>query len=81
MNSISDNKLESMSLSQKEVISQAITKARIEQGLSVRQLADKAGMKHPQVVRVTNCENYTRDTLFAILDALDLTAEVREKEI
>lgn len=60
-------------------ITRSIKNAVGKQNITVRKLAEKAGMKHPQIVRVTSCENYTIDTLLKVLDALNLSIEIKEK--
>ncbi|MEC2252196.1 MULTISPECIES: XRE family transcriptional regulator [Bacillus] len=47
--------------------------------LSVRKLAEKVNLKHPQIIRVTNGKNYNVDTLLKILDGLDLEIEIKPK--
>ena len=60
-------------------ITKSIKEAIAKKNTNIRKLAEKAGMQHPQIVRVTSCENYTIDTLLKILDALDLTIAIKEK--
>lgn len=50
------------------------------QELSIRKLAERVGVKHPQILRVTGGENYNIETLLRILDALDLQIELRKKD-
>ncbi|MED1747177.1 helix-turn-helix transcriptional regulator [Brevibacillus borstelensis] len=47
---------------------------------SIRKLAEKTGMKHPQILRVTSGENYNIETLIRILDALNLEILIKEKD-
>jgi predicted XRE-type DNA-binding protein len=61
-------------------ITKAIKDQLTNKELSVRGLAKEIGMKHPQIVRVTNCENYNIDTLLKILNSLDLEIVVRPKK-
>lgn len=60
-------------------IAMKVAKARVDKGMTIRQLSEKIGIKHPQLSRITSSENYTIDTLLKILDALDLELVVREK--
>lgn len=61
-------------------ITHRIKEALGERNLSVRKLAEKAGMKHPQIIRVTSGENYNIETLLRILDALDLEIVLQERK-
>lgn len=62
-------------------ISKAITKAAKDQNLSIRALAEKINMKHPQIVRVTGeGNNYNIDTLLRILDGLNLEIVIKKKK-
>jgi HTH-type transcriptional regulator / antitoxin HipB len=61
----------------KEDIASAIKKSMSDKGLSIRKLAEMIGVKHPQVVRVTNGSNYNIDTLIKVLNALDLKIEIK----
>jgi len=63
----------------KIAISKAIKSEMKNKNVSIRGLAEKIGMKHPQIIRVTNGENYNIDTLFKILDGLDLEIEIKSK--
>lgn len=63
----------------KSIISKAIKSEIKNKNLSVRKLAESIEMKHPQVVRVTNGENYNIDTLLKILDGLGLEIIIKEK--
>ncbi|MCD7911013.1 XRE family transcriptional regulator [Bacillus velezensis] len=47
--------------------------------LSVRKLAEKVNLKHPQIIKVTNGKNYNVDTLLKILDGLDLEIEIKPR--
>ncbi|MGN5650718.1 helix-turn-helix domain-containing protein [Bacillus sp. Brlt_9] len=47
---------------------------------SIRTLANQIGMSHPQIVRITNCENYNIDTLIKVLDQLGLELKVEVKK-
>ncbi|MFD1884979.1 XRE family transcriptional regulator [Paenibacillus wenxiniae] len=69
--SISQPKLEIIDSIKKEIN---------KKGLTVRKLGNIIGMKHPQIVRVTNGENYNIETLLKILNALDLEIVIREKK-
>lgn len=54
-----------------------IKRRRKEKGLSIRQLADAAGMSKNNVERIEGgIYNYTIDNLKAILDALDLELKI-----
>lgn len=64
----------------KSEITHRIKEALGERNLSVRKLADKVGMKHPQIIRVTSGENYNIETLLRILDALDLEIVLQKRE-
>lgn len=48
----------------KQYISEKIIDAVEEQDISIRKLAKKIDMKHPQIIRVTSAENYNIDTTF-----------------
>lgn len=61
-------------------ISKVIKEAMQEQNLTVRSLAEKIEMKHPQIIRVTGGQNYNIDTLMKILDGLDLEIEIKKKD-
>lgn len=63
----------------KILISKSISSEIIKQGLSVRQFAEKAGMKHPQIHRITSGKNYNIDTLLKILNSLDLEITITKK--
>lgn len=61
-------------------ISKVIVQELKEQNYSVRSFAEKIGMKHPQIIRVTGGKNYNIDTLLKILDGLGLEIIIKEKE-
>ncbi len=61
-------------------ISKVIKEVMDQKDLTFRNLADKIGMKHPQIVRITSGNNYNIDTLLKILDGLNLEIEIKEKE-
>ncbi|MCM3008471.1 hypothetical protein BLL41_21815 [Bacillus sp. FMQ74] len=60
-------------------ITNAIKEGLEKNKLSVRKLAEKVNLKHPQIIRVTNGKNYNVDTLLKILDGLDLEIEIKPK--
>lgn len=61
-------------------ISKAIEEACKDQNISIRKLADKVGLKHPQIVRVTSGDhNYNIETLLKILNGLDLELKIVAK--
>lgn len=60
-------------------ISKKLKEGMEEKELTVRGLAEKIGMKHPQIIRVTSGENYNIETLLKILDGLDLEIEIKKK--
>lgn len=64
---------------QKLNISNSIKEQIKKRHISVRDLAVKVNLKHPQIIRVTNGENYNIDTLTKILDGLDLELVVQKK--
>lgn len=61
-------------------IVQKIKQTMEDKQLSIRKLAKSAGMKHPQIVRVTSGENYNIETLLKILDVLELEIDIKVKE-
>ena len=61
-------------------ITRAIKSQLDKKNLSVRGLAKELKMQHPQIVRVTSCENYNIDTLLKILNGLDMEIIVRPKK-
>lgn len=63
----------------KTEIANVITKQRNEKALSIRNLAKKADMKHPQIMRLTNGQNVTVDTLLNVLEQLDLEIVIQSK--
>ncbi|PYI51056.1 helix-turn-helix domain-containing protein [Paenibacillus flagellatus] len=63
-------------------IAQAIKRQLENRRMSVRKLAERTGMQHPQIVRVTSGDtNYNIDTLLKLLDALDLEVVIQEKKL
>lgn len=64
----------------KSLISKEIKKGLEKKNLSLRKLGDEIGLKHPQIVRVTQANNYNIDTLLKILNGLDLEIEIKQKE-
>ncbi|MCB7160036.1 helix-turn-helix domain-containing protein [Bacillus subtilis] len=60
-------------------ITNAIKEGLEKNKLSVRKLAEKVNLKHPQIIRVTNGKNYNVDTFLKILDGLDLEIEIKPK--
>ena len=63
----------------KKHIADSIHTASESQGHTIRSLAKAVGLHHPQIVRLTNGSNYTRDTLLKVLDELDLEIVIRNK--
>lgn len=63
----------------KKHIAKAVKRRIDSKGLSLRKLADRLDLHHPQIVRVTGEKNYNIDTLLKILDALDLEIELKDK--
>jgi DNA-binding phage protein len=56
-------------------------KTELEQtNLSIRQLANKSGMKHQQILRVLSGENYNIETLMRILNALNLELKIENRK-
>lgn len=52
-----------------------------EQKLTIRELAKRTGMKHPQIIRITNgTSNYNIDTLIKILDKVRLVIKIEKIE-
>lgn len=64
----------------KDSISKAINEARERHGITIRELAAKIGLHHPQIVRVTNGGNYNIESLLKILDGLNLEIVIKKKE-
>lgn len=64
----------------KLTITKKIKESLKEKKLSIRQLGEEIGLKHPQIIRVTSAKNYNIDTLLKILDGLDLEIEIKFKE-
>ena len=60
-------------------ITKNIKKELEGQNISIRGLAKKIGVHHPQVLRVTSCQNYTIDNLLKILDGLNLEIVIKKK--
>jgi predicted XRE-type DNA-binding protein len=60
-------------------ITETIKKELDGQNISIRGLAKKIGVQHPQVLRITGCQNYTIDNLLKILDGLDLEIVIKKK--
>lgn len=61
-----------------ESIIENIIKTRKNKGLSQKQLAEKTGLKQPAIARIENNVNSPQlDTLIKIVDALDLTIEIK----
>lgn len=60
-------------------ISKILKEVMEQKELTLRELAKKIGMKHPQIVRVTSGNNYNIDTLLRILDGLDLEIEIKKR--
>lgn len=61
-------------------ISNQIKNALTTNSTSIRKLADKVGLKHPQIVRITSANNYNIDTLLKVLDGLDLEIVIKPKK-
>lgn len=62
-------------------ISKSIEEACKAQNISIRKLADKVGLKHPQIIRVTSGDhNYNIETLLKILDGLNLEIKIVPKK-
>lgn len=84
MTAVSNTELsfeEVAALEVKTSISEVIKNAMQEQNVSIRGLSARVGMKHPQIVRITKCENYTIDTLVKVLDGLNLEVIVQPKRL
>lgn len=64
----------------KAKISEAIKEGISTKMLSIRILADKVDMAHPQIARVTGGKNYHIETLLKILHGLDLELQVVKKK-
>lgn len=64
----------------KHEISKAIYEYSQTSGVSLRKLAEKAGLKHPQELTVTRKENYRIHTLLRLLHAADLELKIVPKE-
>jgi len=62
-----------------EIVKQ-IRNALDKNKISIRKLAKKVGLRHPQIIRVTSANNYNIDTLLKILDGLDLEIEIKPKK-
>lgn len=60
-------------------ISKAIANAMVEQNVSMRQLAEEIGMKHPQIHRITSGQNYNVETLLRVLNGLGLEVIIQKK--
>ncbi|MGZ3123676.1 helix-turn-helix domain-containing protein (plasmid) [Bacillus subtilis] len=61
-------------------IATEIKKCIYENHLSVRKLGEQIGLKHPQIIRVTNANNYNIDTLLKILDGLNLEVIIKKRD-
>lgn len=61
-------------------IGQVIASRRQELKFSQRDLADRCGLKQPQIVRVEQGENVSLDTLEKMAEALDLEFGLVPKE-
>lgn len=61
-------------------IVKAISEKTKQDGLSIRGLAKKIGMHHPQVIKVTSAGNYTIDTLLKVLHGAGLELIVQPKK-
>lgn len=66
----------------KLLITRRIQDKIVADRISGRKLAEKIDMHNQQLIRVTNGENYTIDTLVRVLDGLGLEiAIVQKKEL
>lgn len=63
----------------KQEIAQALKQKLVKDELSVRKLAERVGMKHPQILRITGGDNYTINNLLKVLHEAGLELVVREK--
>lgn len=61
-------------------IGQVIAKRRQELNLSQRDLADRCGVKQPQIVRVEQGENVSLDTLQKVASSLELEFDLVPRE-
>ena len=62
-------------------IIEKIVKARIESGMTQRQLAEKCGMKQAAIARIESLQVMPRiDTLVRIANSLDMTIDVAENQ-
>lgn len=60
----------------KDQIAESFLEGLQEQGLSIRGAAARAGYNHPQVLRITNSQNYTINTLLRALSAANMQAVI-----
>lgn len=67
-------------MDKKVEISRILKSTMEDKGYTVRSLAEKIGMKHPQIIRVTSGQNYNIDTLLKILDGLDLEIKIKRRD-
>lgn len=75
-----DNSIDERMMTAKLNISFKIKKELQKRKISIRQLAENIGLKHPQIVRITNADNnYNINTLLKILDGLDLEITIQNK--
>ncbi|WCS68386.1 hypothetical protein Goe21_02770 [Bacillus phage vB_BsuM-Goe21] len=74
-----DNSIDERMMTAKLNISFKIKKELQKRKISIRQLAENIGLKHPQIVRITNADNYNINTLLKILDGLDLEVTIQNK--
>lgn len=72
---ITDEEIENVKIEISNVLRQTLKQNK----LSIRRLAMNLGMQHPQVLRITSCENYTINNLIKILDEAGLKIEVVKK--
>lgn len=62
-------------------LGEVMDQERKKQDLSIRELAEKAGIQHPQYIRVSKGSiNYTIDTLVKVLDVLGLEITLTKKD-
>lgn len=62
-------------------ISKIVSQTCKQRNISIRELAKKVGLKHPQIIRITSGDaNYNIDTLLKILDGLDLEISLKPKK-
>ncbi|WP_151736737.1 helix-turn-helix domain-containing protein ['Paenibacillus yunnanensis' Narsing Rao et al. 2020] len=65
---------------EKKKIIESIKESLDSSNISIRKLAQKVGMKHPQIIRITSGENYNIETLIKVLDAMNLEITINKKQ-